>query len=200
MPGQDPSNSLQANPAALRLLYVLMLKAFPLDEVKDFWLRQSKQIKPVKAKSCCIFRFLGPGGNQWSQQEWNNVTKKISRTEVSATHEKLVESICPTVKVKFDCSHAAIFINGQYLTKNVQALILRKIIKSYAETGRQEFERREFLYDPEIVKDPKNPHFDLRFKRLSKRLAENWPQLQIPRSGYGQIHFVPACEVEYCEV
>lgn len=122
------------------------------------------------------------------------------RTEISQIHFELLEELLPKFVIEFYGHDEAISINGNHFVRNVPAKIFYKIIQAHLLEGRTEFEHREFKRDPEICMDQTNPNFEGRLARLMKKLADEYPNLSINKSGRGVFEFKPNASIEVRQI
>jgi len=85
-------------------------------------------------------------------------------------HELLIEELRSVVEVVYHRGDDSISVGSHHLMRNVPAKILRNVLREFAQTGRAEFENREFKRDTEICMDPLNPNFEGRLNRVIEHL------------------------------
>ncbi len=86
------------------------------------------------------------------------------------------------VVVEYQADRESISIAGQILFSGAPARIMRHILRRYTRENRQEFEFRDFKYDREITRNPKQSGFEQRLKRITAKLAET-EHLRITSAG-----------------
>lgn len=125
-----------------------------------------------------------------NKDEWDSLKEK---------HNNIIRSIDNTTSISYHVKDASISVNGKHLVKSVPAQIFSKMMKTYMESGRTEFEYREFLRDKSIILDPLNPNLSIRIQRLQSLLSKKLDGVSIERRGQGKVALVLKEELHYIE-
>jgi hypothetical protein len=143
-----------------------------------------------------------------SFDEWDEAFLEIVSNQVAVTLDNLLRkaaddegattappdppaaSAPPTSKeplhFRFYTNDDCVFLEGEYLIRNVPGRILWKVLRELAGTKRTEFANRELRLDPWLGLPQVRDNLESRLVLLRKRLEEKCPDLRIVRTTRGR--------------
>jgi hypothetical protein len=130
----------------------------------------------------------------------HGTTNKSIWSEIEKKHHDLIEQMKQPFHFTFESGNDRMLVNGKVLIKGVPARILNLMLKSKVDEGKTVFERREFLYNDDIVTDRYNTGFELRLQRLTAALSRKCSAIRINRIARGAYQLQVEGEFTYEEI
>ena len=90
------------------------------------------------------------------------------------------------VTIKHFAADHSVFLDNDYLIKGVAGAIFWKLVRDYAEGGRNEFTNRELRLDPALKLPDISDNLEARLILLQRRLTERCAFLAIEKTGRGR--------------
>ncbi len=113
-------------------------------------------------------------------------------TPPGASGEKLAG---PTKRFRFFRNDDCVFVDDEYLIRNVPGRILWKLLRTHVDTGRTEFSNRELRLDPWLGLPALRDNLESRLVLLRKRLELKCPELRLPSTARGHFRVEAGCKI-----
>lgn len=105
----------------------------------------------------------------------------------------------PTRKFRFFKQDDCVFVDDDYLIRNVPGRILWKLLRAHVDSGRTEFSNRELRLDPWLGLPQVRDNLESRLVLLRKRLEVKCPELKLPSTSRGHFRLDASCVIQLAE-
>ncbi len=146
--------------------------------------------------------------------QWHEAFLQVLANQIAAGIERMMErddeaaAAAPLAQPKVSDRKRAfclylnddcVFVDGEYLIRNVPAKILWKILRAYQTEQRTEFSNRELRLDPALGLPAFKDNLESRLILPRKRLEQKCPDIKLVPTKRGRFSLCVSCAIELVE-
>ena len=146
--------------------------------------------------------FLDVIGHQLASAIENMMLRAEAEEAQAITRSTAPPKAQPAPRVLRFCFYRnddCVFVDDEYLIRNLPGRILWKILRSFVDASRAEFSNRELRLDPALGLPPIKDNLESRLILLRKRLEQKCPELRLVPKCRGQFRLETSCVLELTE-
>lgn len=135
-------------------------------------------------------------------ESWHEAFLGVVADQVAAGIDRLAEAEhapcprgLPVRRFVFYRNDDCVFVDGEYLIRNVPGRILWKLLTELRGSGRTEFTNRELRLDPTLGLPPVKDNLESRLILLRKRLEQKCPDVRLVRRARGRFGVELDCDL-----
>jgi hypothetical protein len=149
--------------------------------------------------------------NSLTFAQWHEAFLQVLANQIAAGIDRMIEPSddddAPVVQPRPARTRAftlyrnddCVFVDGEYLIRNVPAKILWKVLRAYQADGRTEFSNRELRLDPALGLPAFKDNLESRLILLRKRLEQKCADVRLVPTKRGRFALEVDCTVELVE-
>ena len=146
--------------------------------------------------------FLDVIGDQLASAIENMMLRAETEEAPGITRAAAPREATPAPRVLRFCFYRnddCVFVDDEYLIRNLPGRILWKILRSFVDASRADFSNRELRLDPGLGLPPIKDNLESRLILLRKRLEQKCPELRLVPKCRGQFRLETSCALELIE-